>query len=304
MFDNAILAPLSELYYYVLLLGVKILSLIPFRILYVLSDALYYPFYYIIRYRRRIVRKNLTECFPEKSQAEIIRIEKDFYHFFVDMTFESFKQFSIKPEELGRRVKFTNLSLANDKLTAGRSISIFLGHYGNWEWTTSLGLWLYKETVVAQIYRKLRNQTMDRIMKKLRERTGNTCVDMRKTVRYMADAAHDGHPHLIGFIADQSPKRRDAKYFIPFLNHQVPVLTGTEKATKHFDYEAMFLRVKRVKRGYYECEFVPLHDHPQEAPDFELTQRYFQLLEEEIRQHPELYLWTHNRFKYAVYADN
>lgn len=293
------------LYYYALLFLVKILSYLPFRVLYVLSDVFFFPFYFVIRYRRKIVRKNLTESFPDKSIDEIVRIEKKFYHFFIDMTLESCKLMSITPEEIGRRMKFTNIEMANEMLAGGKSVSLFLGHYGNWEWVSSMSLWLYKDAVIAQIYHKLRNKSMDRIMRKLRERMGNNIgVEMYKTVRFMASTAADNKPCIIGFIADQSPKKREVKHFIQFLNHEVPVLTGTEKATKHYGYEALFLGIKRVKRGYYECELIPLHEHPESLPDFELTNLYFQRLEHEIRQQPELYLWTHNRFKHAVNSDN
>ncbi len=292
------------LYYYILLSLVKILSYIPFRALYVLSDILFFPFYFIIRYRRKIVRKNLTESFPDKSIDEIIRIEKRFYHFFIDMALESCKLISITPEELKRRMKFTNIEVANDILSGGKSVSVFLGHYGNWEWISSIGLWLYKDAVVAQIYHKLRNKSMDKIMRKLRERMGNSSVEMHKTVRFLANTATDNRPYLIGFIADQSPKRREVKHFIQFLNHNIPVLTGTEKATKHFGYNAVFLSIKRVRRGYYECELETLHANSQSLPDFELTSLYFRRLENEILQHPELYLWTHNRFKYAINPGN
>lgn len=293
----------DALHYHVVLFFLRLLSHLPFGVLYALSDILYYPFYYVIRYRRSIVRKNLMSSFPEKGLAEIIGIEKKFYHFFIDMALETCKLVSISPEEMKRRMTFNNIELPNEWLAQGNSVSFFLGHYGNWEWITSIGLWLNEGAVKAQIYRTLRNKAMNRIMKQLRERSGNVCVEMRKTVRFMSDSAREETPCLIGFIADQSPKRREAKYFIRFLNHQIPVLTGTEKATKHFGYKALFISINRVKRGYYECELSSLHDDPGSLPDFKLTDMYFRRLEQEITRHPELYLWTHNRFKYAMDTD-
>lgn len=301
---NGAAAFLSSASYYALLALVRMLSCVPFGMLYALSDALFPLFYFIIRYRRKIVRKNLTESFPDKSREEIIRIEKKFYHFFLDMLLESCKLISITPEEIGRRMKFTNIKTANDMLVKGKSVSVFLGHYGNWEWVSSMSLWLCENAVAAQVYHKLRNKPMDKIMRKLRERTGNIGVEMYKTVRFMADAASDDRPCMIGFIADQSPKKREVKHFIHFLNHEIPVLTGTEKATKHYGYDAIFVSMKRVKRGYYECELAPLHDNPSSLPDFELTALYFRRLEDEIRRQPELYLWTHNRFKHAISTSN
>ncbi len=267
--------------------------------LYVLSDILYYPFYYVIRYRRKIVRQNIDGSFPDKSKDEVKEIERKFYHFFIDIALESCKLISISPDEIRRRMRFTNINMVNEMLGEGKSISLFLGHYGCWEWITSLNLWIDCDATLAQIYRRLSDKAMDRLMVRLRERMGQKCVEMRETARFMANAAADDRPYMIGFLADQSPRRRDARHFIRFLNHETPVQTGTEKATKHFGYSALFARMRRVRRGYYECEFIPLHDDPQSLPNFELTSLYFQRLEQEIVQHPEFYLWTHNRFKYA-----
>lgn len=284
---------------------IKLIGSIPFRVLYGLSDVLFVPFYYLVRYRRHIVRKNLTESFPNKSQREIVEIEKRFYHSFLDVALETCKLLTLSKEEMMRRMRFVNVEAVNERMESGQSVGLYLGHFGNWEWISSLGLWLRPGMNKAQIFHKLQNKTMNRLMTELRERMGgNDCVEMRDTVRYMVEAKQKEKPTVIGFIADQSPKRRVAKYFIPFLHHNTPVLTGTEKTIKHFDYWPIFGRVKRVKRGYYECEFMPLlrsdeEENVKQVPDFELTNRYFALLEAEITVHPELYLWTHNRFKYC-----
>lgn len=286
--------------YRLLRVFLKSLSYIPFGVLYLLSDVLACLLYHIVRYRRKIVRRNLSESFPEMPLLEVKRLEKHFYRFFTDMILESVKLASISPEELRGRMKFTNVKQVNAMLRGGKSVSLYLGHYGNWEWISSMPLWLEKGGVQAQIYHKLRNENMDRLMLEIRERMGAVCVDMRKTARYINGFVANGQVGIIGFIADQSPKKREVRDFLPFLNHQVPVLTGTEKITKHYGFEAFYVDVKRVRRGYYEAEFVPMHDHPQTLPDFELTALYFRLLEQTIRRQPELYLWTHNRFKHAL----
>lgn len=284
-------------------LCIKAVALLPFPVLYALSDALYYIVYYVARYRRKVARRNLVTSFPEKSIGEIRRIERKFYRFFVDMALESAKLMTITPAEMKRRMVFVNPEIVDACTARGHSVSAMLGHFGNWEWISSAALWFKTPGIeVAQIYHRLVSPAMDRVALHMRERMGQKCVEMRDTVRFMARS--DGRPRVIGFIADQSPKRKVAKYFIPFLNHEVPVLTGTEKATKHYGYQAMFIAVSRVKRGYYRAEFVPLADDAPSLPDFELTDRYFARLEAEIRRHPELYLWTHNRFKYAKNPEN
>ena len=289
----------GSLNYYMLLSAAWIVSLIPFAVLHLLSDILFFPLYYVARYRRRVVRKNLVESFPEKSTAEIVAIEKRFYHSFIDVILESFKLLSISPKKMMRHMKFVNIDLINGLTAQGKSVSVFIGHYGNWEWLASMGLVLENNPIEAHVFHKLHNEATDRLMRKMRSRFGHVNVDMYKTARFIASAAREARPCTMGYIADQSPKYGDSKHFIPFLNHSTPVLTGTEKLTKHFKYEAAFVGMRRVRRGYYECRFSLLHPDPKSLPDFELTRLYYSKLEAEIRECPELYLWTHNRFKHA-----
>ena len=285
--------------YYFIYFIIKTLSYIPFWMLYAISDIMYYPLYYVIRYRREIVRKNLTESFPEKSPSEIITIEKKFYRFFMDMLLESSKIASISPNEMRKRMKFVNIDKTNKLLDEGKSLAFFMGHFCNWEWMTSVGLWIKDDVVCAQVYHKLINETFDKIIKQMRERMGNICVEMRHTARFVASMKAENKACMVALIADQSPKRRQIKLYVKFLNHMVPVLVGPEKIANHFGYMPIFVNAKRVKRGYYECEFSLLHNDPTSLPDYKLTDLYFERLEDEIRKHPECYLWTHNRFKYA-----
>lgn len=287
--------------YYLLSFFVRLLSYIPFCVMYFISDCLYYIIYYIVGYRRHIVRKNLSESFPEKSEQEIKRIEKEFYHYFTDNILEGCKMASISRNEISRRMKFKNTDAINDVLNRGKSIALYLGHYANWEWCSSIPLHIKDENVVgAQIYHQLRNENMDKLILHNRERMGAVCVEMRKTARYVNEMSSNNKVCIIGFIADQSPKKREVRHFLRFLNHNVPVLTGTEKIAKHYGLDAWFVNIKRIKRGYYEAEFIRMHDNPQSLPDFELTAIYYRMLEKMICDHPELYLWTHNRFRHAV----
>lgn len=291
---------LANVGYYTLLLLIKMIAHLPFRVLYALSDLIYFPLYYLMRYRRKVVRKNLVESFPEKSFKEIIEIEKKFYHSFVDITLETCKLATISPEEMKQRMHYTDTERVNSLLAQGEKLSVYIGHFGNWEWHSSMSLWLDKQAVPAQIFHKLRSNAMDRLMHTLRERFGHISVDMHQTARFVANSTTDTRPYIIGFIADQSPKKRECKYYMEFLNHQVPVLIGTEKLTKRYGYKAFFLSVKRIRRGWYEGKYLPLSEHPETLPDYELTQLYYQELEKEVRRQPELYLWSHNRFKHAT----
>lgn len=265
--------------------------------MYALSDATYCILYYVVRYRRKIVRSNLLESFPQKSEAEIVHLEQRFYRFFTDLMLESCKMAFITPEEIRNRMRFHNAEAVNAAVHKGHSIALYLGHYGNWEWIASMPLWLEKEITGAQIYHKLSNPHIDRLMLFMRERMGSVCVDMHRTARFINEKIRDRKPCVIGFIADQSPKKRDVRYSLSFLNHNTPVLTGTEKIIKHYGFEAWYVDVRRVGRGYYEAEFVRISEDTAQVPDYELTDAYFRLLEQTIRRQPELYLWSHNRFR-------
>lgn len=286
--------------HYALYVSVKGISHIPFRLLYILSDILYFPVYHIIRYRRKTVRNNLIESFPDKDMNEIRRIEKKFYHFFVDLLLESSKLMSITPKEMRCRMKFKGIEYVNQLFAQGKSVSLFLGHYGNWEWVSSMGMDIDEHVRIAQVYRQLSSKVMDNLMKHLRSRFGHISVEMNCTARFINKVSQDNRPCFIGFIADQSPRKRERKHYVRFLSHNVPVQTGSERITKHYGYEAVFLSMKRLRRGYYVCEFSSLHDNPPSLPNFKLTELYYHRLEKEIAEEPSLYLWTHKRFKYAT----
>ena len=289
--------------YHLLSFLLKLISYIPFRALYVVSDGLYYLLYYIIRYRRKIVRKNLTESFPTLKGKEILQVEKKFYRYFTDQVLESCKMATISPEEMKKHMKFTNIEAANTVFKEGKSIALYMGHYGNWEWISSIPLWVAEGVTSVQIYHKLRNDNTNRLILNMRERLGAISVEMRKTARYITEITNTNQVSVIGFIADQSPKKKEVRYFLPFLHHRTPILVGTEKIVKHYGFEAWFLDMKRVKRGYYEAELIRMHEEPTSLPDFELTEIYFRMLEKMIQERPELYLWTHNRFKHATKLD-
>lgn len=276
-----------------------LLSFIPLSIMYIFSDILFYPFYYVIRYRRKVARKNLVESFPEKNKKEIVKIEKRFYRFFLDLYFETRKSASISIEEMRKRMKFTNIEEVNKVLASGKSISLYLGHYCNWEWISSMPLSLNKDSISGQIYKRLSSVPVNKLLLKNRSRFGAVSVEMKETMRWISSCISEGKATITGYIADQSPKLRDSKYFLEFLNHQAPVLTGAEKITKRYGLEAYYLNVSRIKRGYYEASFVRLHEEPKTLPDYELTKIYYEHLERSIRINPEFYLWTHNRFKHS-----
>jgi KDO2-lipid IV(A) lauroyltransferase len=267
--------------------------------MYVVSDISFYVLYYLSRYRRRIARKNLTESFPGKSLQEIIAIEKRFYRFFVDLMFEMCKMASFSEQEMRRRMRFINIEEVKHTLDSGKSISVFMGHYGNWEWVSSLPVHLSEQVIAGQIYHRLSNRVVNRLLLHNRSRWGSHSVEMSETLRWINTLAGKGQVTITGYIADQAPQSNNTQHYVRFLNHWTTALTGTEKITRKYHFEAYYLDVERKRRGYYEARFVRI-DKAQYPTDFELTDKYFELLERRIREHPECYLWTHNRFKHST----
>lgn len=273
------------------------MSLLPLKLLYLLSDGLYYIIYYVAQYRRPLVRKHLADSFPEKSEAERIRIEKEFYAWFCDYIVETIKLFSISKKQIMRHMVFKGTEQVKESCAKGQSCAVYLGHYCNWEWITSLPLWAGKDITFGQIYHVLENQAFDQLFLKLRNRLGAVSIPMAETLRKIVKMRQEGKQIVIGFIADQVPLWNNIHYWTDFLHHDTPVLTGTEKIAVKANFAVYYLDVKRIKRGYYEAEFKLLTDKPKECKEFEITEMYFRELEKTIRQQPAYWLWTHNRWK-------
>ena len=288
---------MKKLLYYIVYALIYGLSLLPFRVLYVLSDFFYLLAYYVIRYRRKIVRKNLTDSFPEKTEDEIRRIERGFYKWFCDYMVESLKMMTISKEEMMRRCTFKGTELLDEAIEKGQSCGLYLGHYCNWEWVTALPLYLKSNPVCGEIYHVLENADFDRLFKHMRERFGSICIPMAETLRVITKYKQQGKPVIIGYIADQVPFWNNIHYWTDFLNHDTPVLTGTEKILRRLDHAIFYVDGYRPRRGYYEWEFKLITYEPTKMKEFEITEQYCRMLEKNIQRQPEFWLWSHNRWK-------
>lgn len=272
-----------------------LLSLIPLRGLYCISN-LVYPIARR-RYRAKIVRQNLQNSFPEKSEKEIEQIEKDYYRLLCDYIAENLKLFSMSKKEMMRRMTFSGLEHIKKGFDEGKDYMFaYLGHFGNWEWIASLQYWM-PYAHCSQIYHPLYNKVADKIFLRLREQYGGECIPMKKTLRRILELHKGGEKVVVGFISDQLPKWNSIHHFSPFLNRETAVFTGTEQLAKKLGAMVYYAKVTRPKRGYYHCEFVPVTDNPKEYEDFALTDIYMKMLEEDIRRTPYLWLWTHKRWR-------
>ncbi len=284
------------MYYFISILW-HLLSYLPLRIHYVLSDIVYLILYRMVGYRVKVVRGNLEASFPEKTEQELRQIERRFYHRLCDYFVETVKMRTMSRKEMQRRMVFKGTGLVNECVNDGQSCAVYLGHTFNWEWITSLPLWVTDKAHCGQLYHALENPTFDRLLLNLRQRWGAECIALvdilRKTVEYKRKQL----PTVFGYIGDQVPHWNNIHHWCQFLNHDTPVMTGTERIAIKNHQALFYLHIRQVRRGYYEATFRLMTRTPEALKEYEATDIYFRMLEENIREQPELWLWSHNRWK-------
>ncbi|MBN97502.1 MAG: lipid A biosynthesis acyltransferase [Flavobacteriaceae bacterium] len=271
-------------------------SMLPFRLLYGVSDGLYFILYRLVGYRKKTVSENLKLVFPEKSEAERKRIEKKFYHHLCDMILEAIKSMNIRKEDMKKRFKFTNIEIIKDFEKRNKSISLMCAHYGSWEWIFILQAYTSHKTFA--IYKRLNNKYFDRMIRKIRARYDSYLITTKETAAVLTENKKKGLLTINGFAADQSPKKNKAYHWNKFMGIDVPVHTGAEMLSKKLDLSVVFFSVKRVKRGFYETTFKTLTEAPNNFEDYKITDQFIALVENQIYEAPEYYLWTHKRWKH------
>ena len=286
-----------KILYYIILAVWYVFSLLPLRVHYVISDLLFWLLFKVVRYRRDVVRKNLTESFPEKSEEELQKIERGFYHFFCDYLVETVKLMTISQEEMKRRIVFKGSELIDEIIGSGQSVTLYVGHYCNWEWVSSIPLWINPIAWGGQVYHPLENKVFDKLFLKIRERMGSHCIAMQDILREVLKHQQENQPTVIGYISDQKPLWVNIHHWVDFLHHDTPVLTGAERIARKMNHAVLYVDIQRVRRGYYEAEFKCITREPQKLKEFELTDIYFEMLEKSIRRAPEFWLWSHDRWK-------
>lgn len=282
----------------------RLISRLPLGVLYVLADLCFPLLYYVARYRRKVVTENLNNAFPELSPRERHKIRRRFYRWFCDYVVETLKLLSISRQEMMRRMVIEGVDEMERSLETKPFVFIFLGHYCNWEWVSSIPLWYQKEdSHGAQLYRPLKNKAFDRLFLEMRSRFGSENISKYEALRHILQLRRDGKKTCIGFISDQTPGWNSIHDWVGFLHQDTPVFTGTERIAKKVDAAIFFADIRRVRRGYYHLVLRRMTDEPKDFPDYALTEQYMRELEQIIRRQPHLWLWSHRRWKHRLAAD-
>ncbi|MBF6629323.1 MAG: lysophospholipid acyltransferase family protein [Proteiniphilum sp.] len=284
--------------YYLLYVVLYLHALLPFQLLYVMSDILYWLAYHLVRYRRVHVRRNLKNAFPHKTIREVRKIEKAFYHHLCDYFVESVKMLHMTEKEAHERMKFEHTEIIDQWTKEGKSCLLCLGHYANWEWVTSIGLHLSPRAELGLIYKRLHSEAFDQLYLKIRSHFGAKPIEMKSAFRKMIRLKNEGKTMTVGFLADQRPSRKQDQYWTTFLNQDTPVQTGMGKIGAHLGMPVAYLDIIKIKRGYYTGKIEVLSTNASMERDYDIMERYMRKLEETVLKEPAYYLWSHNRWKF------
>lgn len=280
--------------YYILYGLLWLLSLLPLRVLYLFSDALYGLIFYGFRYRKKIVLQNLALAFPEKSEAERLKIARQFYHNLVDTFIETIKMITASHAFLEKRVK-GNWEIISRLEKTGKSIQIHLGHNFNWEWANAVGVRHFTIPFVG-VYMPLANQSVDRLFQQLRSKNGTKLV--RATHMQQDFLPFRDKQYILGLVADQNSGHPNSGWWFQFLNQPAPFVKGPARAAIRNDTEVVFAFIHKPRRGYYEVVFTTPLQAAEKTTEQALTRIFVRYLEKVIREYPAMWLWSHRRWKH------
>lgn len=271
------------------------MALLPFSVLYGISDFLYLIFYKGLKYRNVVVKRNLRNSFPEKSEAELLEIEKDFYHQLCDNIVETVKLLHISDKEVDRRIKVSGTEIVDRYAAEGHPVIVYLGHYGNWEWVTAVARQYKVPDFSAQVYKPLHDKAFDKLMLKLRSRFGSISIPKSSVLRSLLKWRNEGKKFVIGFISDHRTNSDTPHNTTLFLNQETSLVAGGEEIGNRINAAYLFLDVEKTARGHYHLTFKEIIPNDN-AINYPYTRRYMEMFEENIRRRPGLWLWSHKRW--------
>ncbi len=272
------------------------IAMLPFRLLYFFSDLIYLLVYYLIGYRKKTVRQNLALALPHLTANERLIVEKKFFHHLCDMFLEMIKTITISEKEIKKRFVFTNIEEYQKLENLDKSIALMCAHYASYEWSVSMNY--YTKIQGYGIYKKINNPYFDLLVRKIRSKFRAILITTKETIPVIIANNANKKLGIYGFASDQSPKINAAYHWQSFMGMEVPVHTGAEMLAKRYDMNVIFLKTKKIKRGFYEASFEILSTDSNTVPNYEITDHFLKLVEKQIYEAPEYYLWTHKRWKH------
>jgi len=283
---------MNRILYYLVVLPI---SWIPLRILYFISDLIYYLLFYLVAYRKKVVFNNLRNSFPEKGEKDINNIAKTFYQHFSDNLVESVRLFSMSKEEVARRCIVANPEIFKPYIEQQQNIVIVGAHYANWE-LAALASEIHIPHHIVGLITMLKSPFWHQKLVDSRTRFGVSVINKNKITTYLEENKNKFIAPV--FVGDQSPSSAKKKlYWTTFLNQETGVMLGAEKFARLYNYPVLYAYNRRIKRGYYELIFELVESNPKESQEFSITEKHLRLLETEIRRDPPYWLWTHRRWK-------
>jgi Kdo2-lipid IVA lauroyltransferase/acyltransferase len=288
---------IASLFYYLIIIPI---SLLPFPVLYALSDFLFFVIYRVIGYRKAVVMGNIKNSFPDKTEKEHQQIQEQFYHHLCDLVVESLKAFTISEKEVLKRVKCKNPEMIDAYALQNKSVIVAGGHYNNWEIFAVAVDKIIKHQTIG-IYKPLTNKFFDEKMRSTRSKYGLLMIPTNRVKHYIEK--YKGTPIAVIFGFDQSPSNPYKAYWTKFLNQETAVLYGTEKFAREYNYPVVYGRINKERRGYYTFEFFKVTDNPNELRQGAITEEITNLLEKDIQAIPQYWLWSHKRWKHKRPAD-
>jgi len=271
----------------------RFLAFFPLPILYLLADFLYFVAFRVVGYRKRVVWQNLKNSFPEKSDQELRKIQKEFYKHLAEVFVETLKVLQISDRELKKRIKIQNLDLLTRRLQEGRTVLVLTSHLFNWEWLSHI-VAIEQKFPLYFVYQPLNNKFFDKLMLTLRTRFGQKAIKMQNVLKDILKNHHQAR--IVALLADQSPAGNEKDHWTTFLHQETAFFAGTEKIALKLQLPVLFGGVKRLKKGYYELYFAEIY-HPKDLPSTNITETYAILLEKQICETPANWLWSHKRWK-------
>lgn len=276
---------------------VWLFSRLPMRMLFVLSDGFFLLNYHIIGYRKKIVLNNLILAFPEKDEKELKTIRRKFFRHLTDFFMESVKTFSISEKEILKRMQYQNLEVLKKIVESGKDIALVGPHLANWEWLIGLPIQL-KGIQCHAAYTRIGNAHFEKIVKQSRSKFGGVMYKTTDTIKNIYKNHQNKTQSLYCLLSDQSPQIHKTHYWRTFMGIKVPIHTGAEMLSKKYDMSYVVWTSRKIRRGYYEIAFKLITNDPQSFKDYTLTDRFLDITEKNIRENPEVYLWSHKRFKH------